>query len=227
MSALLRIVTTARGAEQVIDTHGYKYYFNRQSTSTKYWLCSQAGCKVRLMTHLATNTLVGDSLPDHDHGNNLNKRQAIEAQQDTVKRFASLPTTTAKMALSDITNSLSSSSNPDALFGMSSSDAIKAALWREKNKQSHRPALPKTFRDLMKAEMLPEYTKTADGGEFLILRSWLNSEEKECLMVFLSDTGADILRRADTWLLDGTFRACPSPFYQASESKKNLDFINF
>jgi hypothetical protein len=65
--------------------------------------------------------------------------------------------------------------------------------------------------------MLPQYTRAADGGKFLMLRSWLNSEEKECFMVFLLDTGADILRRADAWLLDGTFRTCPSPFYQASE----------
>jgi len=32
----------------------------------------------------------------------------------------------------------------------------------------------------------------------------------------MSDSAADILRRADTWLMDGTYKVRPKPYYQVN-----------
>jgi hypothetical protein len=46
------------------------------------------------------------------------------------------------------------------------------------------------------------------------MNSWTNNTENESLMVFISNTGADILKTAPVWLMDGTYRISPVPFYQ-------------
>jgi hypothetical protein len=48
---------------------------------------------------------------------------------------------------------------------------------------------------------------SADGKECLITNSWINENELESLMVFMSNDGADILRQAPIWMIDGTFKA--------------------
>lgn len=77
-----------------------------------------------------------------------------------------------------------------------------------------RPELPRTFADIMKMDLPAKYTTTADGREFLVMNSWTNNTENESLMVFISNTGADILKTAPVWLMDGTYRISPVPFYQ-------------
>ena len=203
---MVRIVLTARGAEQAIDGDGYIYYFNRKTESVKYWLCSQAGCNVRIITTISTSQLVSDTLPMHEHGTNLNKRKAKEAVASTIKKFATLSSTTAKQALCEITNTLLASENLDSLYAMTSAGSIKSALWREKKKISDMLKLPKTYQELMNMELPTKYTKTADGGDFLLLNCWV---DKASIMLFLSDTGVDIQRRAKTWLMDGTFKTVP------------------
>ena len=57
-------------------------------------------------------------------------------------------------------------------------------------------------------------TNTADGSEFMILNSWMNDIEQEAMMVFMSDVGADMMRQAPIWMMDGTFFSAPTPYYQ-------------
>ena len=89
---------------------------------------------------------------------------------------------------------------------MISAASIKSTLWREKKKISDMLKLPKTYQELMNMELPTKYTKTADGGDFLLLNCWV---DKASIMLFLSDTGVDIQRRAKTWLMDGTFKTVP------------------
>ena len=193
---MIKIVISARGKEQVVDQNGYKYYFNNKAANTKYFICSQAGCNVRLTTTTA-GELVGDSLPDHHHGTNLLKRMAKEIQTDVVMRFATLPSTTTKQATGKMSKQMLASGQPDALFSMGSDEAVKAALWREKKKLTSQPKLPKTYKEIMEMEIPDKYKNTADDSEFLAHHNWLNQDKKEAVLLFISDFGADILRRAE------------------------------
>lgn len=57
----------------------------------------------------------------------------------------------------------------------------------------------------MKTAIPPKLANTTDGNEFLILNSWTDDLELEEVMIFLSDVGANVMRRASIWMLDGTF----------------------
>jgi hypothetical protein len=132
--SIVTILRTPRGSEQAVDKNGIYYYFGHKTTTAKYWVCAQKGCSVRMITRISTSELVGDTWPVHDHGTNLLKRKAKEAESLMIKKYAEIPSTTAKMVLSDVTNQLLASSQPSALYGMSSGGAIKIAFWREKKK---------------------------------------------------------------------------------------------
>ncbi len=66
----------------------------------------------------------------------------------------------------------------------------------------------------MKTEIPENLSKTADGEEFLIMNSWTNICELESILVFMSNSGADIMKKATTWMMDSSFKICPVPFYQ-------------
>ena len=214
--SIVNILTTARGKERAVDGNSYQYYFNRQTEKVKYWICSQRDCSVRLATLVTTNTLVGETWPTHDYTCNILKRKTQELENAVIKKYAEIPGTTTKQVLCDISNKLLASDNSDAIFAMRSGTAIKSRLQHEKKKNADMPKIPKTFEELMKVHIPEKLSKCADGSEFMVHHSWLNDSEMVSLMVFMSDVGADILRRAHIWMVDGTFKIAPTPFYQAS-----------
>ena len=66
----------------------------------------------------------------------------------------------------------------------------------------------------MNTDVPDKYTKAADGGEFLRYKDYVDSEESQPLVIFMSQWGADILKNHSTWLFDGTFKSAPNPFTQ-------------
>ena len=66
----------------------------------------------------------------------------------------------------------------------------------------------------MKTVIPDEFKKTADNGEFLYFLDWVDIAKTECIAIFLSDWGADILKRSRMWFCDGTFSVTPDPFKQ-------------
>ena len=88
-------------------------------------------------------------------------------------------------------------------------------LWRHKQQINPRPKLPKTYAEYMATENIPDkYTKTADNGSFIIFKDWIDDAKTQCMVMFVSDWGANILKTHSTWLFDGTFSSCPEPFSQ-------------
>jgi hypothetical protein len=212
--SIVTILWTDRGAERAVDGNGYQYYFNRKTEHVKYWLCAQKGCNARMSTRISSSNLVGPNWPTHEHGTNILKRKAKEIQQEAIKKFASIPGTSTKMMMGDITKKVLNSANPNAIYGMSSGSSLKMALWKTKQKENPTPPLPKSYSYLMKTEIPENLSKTADVEEFLIMNSWTNICELESILVFMSNSGADIMKKATTWMMDGTFKICPVPFYQ-------------
>ena len=212
--SIVTVLRTPRGAERAQDNNGYNYHFNRKTEKVKYWRCTQNGCSVRLASRISSSQLVGENLPEHDHTTNLMKRKAKEVEVEVIKRFASVSGSKTKSMLCEISNKLLSSSQPNTLSAMRTCSALKSALLQEKNKINPLPTLPKTFSDIMSTDIPTKLSLSADGKEFLITNAWINVNELESMMVFMSDDGADILRRAPTWMVDGTFKVAPDPFYQ-------------
>jgi hypothetical protein len=74
----------------------------------------------------------------------------------------------------------------------------------------------------MKTDIPDNLRKTVYGEEFLIMNSWINITELEFILVFMSNTAEDIIKRATTWMMDGTFRICPVSFTRCANNYTNL-----
>lgn len=214
--SIVNIFKSKRGALQASDGNGHHYYFNRKASENTYWLCKQPACTTRMISNTATTELVGDNWPTHDHGINLTKRKAQEEQAAAIAKYSTISGTSTKAMLGEISQNILSSSTPNAIFGMSSGSALKMSLWRNKQKINPIPELPKSHADVMKTVIPSKLSLTADQREFLILKEWTTKSELETILVFMSDSAADVMRRAPTWMMDGTFKVRPVPYYQVT-----------
>ena len=71
-----------------------------------------------------------------------------------------------------------------------------------------------------------EYTLTSNNMEFLRFHDWSNKDKEDGLMIFISDFGAEVLKKNKIWLMDGTFMSAPEPFKQVSISFFYIKIIN-
>ncbi len=168
-----------------------------------------------MVSRNSTSILVGEKLPLHNHTTNLLKKKVKEEEMRVIQKHATLPRTSNKVTVNEIAQNILSSCLSDALYFMSTTNALKLALYREK-KLNPLPHLPKKYQDVMKAVIPASLSNTVDGLEFLILNSWINDLELEAIMVFMSKAGADVKRRASVRMTDGTFYTVPNPYYQVS-----------
>jgi phage major head subunit gpT-like protein len=63
----------------------------------------------------------------------LNRKAKLE-EMNVIKKHATLPGTSNKVMVNDIAQNILSSSHPNALYSMSTTNALKLALYREKKK---------------------------------------------------------------------------------------------
>ena len=200
-----------RGKEVVVDSNQFKYCF-KESKKSKTWRCSDRSCSAKLYTDKLTGSLKNTELPEHNHGNGLLKSIAQEEQKKVISKYASMPGISPKSVLQEISTNVLSSSTPGCLASVTSAGGIKMALWRERNKVDPRPAIPKSHEDFMETNIPDKFSNTADGETFLLARQWFDNTRSVC--VFLSNFGAEILRKHHIWCLDGTFKTTPIPYAQ-------------
>ena len=215
MAGQLRFVKTQRGRPGVEDENRFVYTLNGKSDKTTRYRCSKRSCSATLVARNSTGNLVGDSLPEHNHTNKLMKTIAKATEKKLVDQFASLPGAQPSTVLQEISANMLASECPGQIGSASSAGAIRMQLWRQRQVFNPRPKIPKNHAEYMATENVPDqYLKTADKGEFVIFKDWVDNEQTECMVMFMSDWGAQILKTHSTWLFDGTFNSCPAPFAQ-------------
>ena len=77
---MFRVERSNKGKPSIIDRNQFKYVANGESMSTARWRCSKRECKATLQTTKSYSSLIGESLPDHNHINNLLKRAAKDTE---------------------------------------------------------------------------------------------------------------------------------------------------
>ncbi len=170
--SIVHIFTTSAGGKQPGDEHGFTYYLSRNHEKVTYWRCSKKkDCLARMVSRNSMSMLVGEQLPQHNHTTNLLKKKAKKEEMRVIQKHATLPGTSNKVMVNEIAHNILSSSLLNALYSMSTTNALKLALYREKMKLNPLPPLPKTYQDVMKAVIPASLSNTADGSEFLILNS--------------------------------------------------------
>ena len=140
--SLIRLTKSTRGKDAIIDNNYHKYTFNSTGKNVNYWTCANRSCKARISTRKSTGNLVGQSIPLHDHGNQLLIKKAKEHGVAVLDNLANVPAATTKAVLQQISTNILASSSPGLLSSTSSAGAVKMALWRKKQKINPRPKIP-------------------------------------------------------------------------------------
>ena len=76
--SLIRLTKSSHGKDAIIDNNYHKYTFNSTGENVNYWTCANRSCKARISTRKSTGNLVGQSIPLHDHSNQLLIKKAKE-----------------------------------------------------------------------------------------------------------------------------------------------------
>ena len=125
--------------------------------------------------HHNTELLVGEDLPVHNHGNGLIRKTVKETENAVIKRYENVHGASPAAVLQDISQNMLNSNFPDQLSSASSSSAIKMRLWRQRKTINPTPKIPRTHQEYMAIDAPERFTKTSDGGEFLVFKVFLNN----------------------------------------------------
>ena len=140
-------------------------------------------------------------------------------EKKVIKQHAVIDGATTQNVLKEISINIRGSTSPGLQSSMSSAGAIKMALWREKQRINPSPPIPKGHKAFMEKPIWDKYSLTADGSPFLLKQCLVDEGESESMAVFLTSWSAEVLKRHDTWLVDGTFSTCPEPWSQVKHNK--------
>jgi hypothetical protein len=208
-----------KGGNHLIDAQGFLYRLKRavDTKDKKYWECTQkkkAVCTATAVTRISTDSII--SVGPHSHSINKIQKHVRQIEAMKVNAAATTSTTVPRTVVSEITAAVASSA-PGATAYIRSKSALSRAIQRRRVKEMGYPERPKSYVDL--AIVPDRLMETADHKSFLILNDTVirNNplEDGKRLLVFMSETGRDILAQSTTWYCDGTFKAVSgTPFAQ-------------
>ena len=82
MSGLITASKTTKGKPSLLDKNHNSYVKNGEGSGLQnHWRCANRQCKATLKTRKSTGNLVGDNLPSHSHGNQLQKNKKPRKQR--------------------------------------------------------------------------------------------------------------------------------------------------
>jgi hypothetical protein len=97
-----------------------------------------------------------------DNGTLILKRKSKDMQHEAIKNIASIPGTSTKVMIGDISKICLT--HPTQMpYAISISSTLKKSLWRAMQKESPSPPLPESNPDLIKTEIPDNLSKTTDG----------------------------------------------------------------
>jgi len=119
------LTKSTRGKDAIIDNNYHKYTFNSSGKNVNYWTCAHRSCKARISTWKSTGNLVGQSIPLHDHGNQLQIKKAKEHEvavlDNLANMFQQLP---QRQSCSKLVTNILASSSPGLQSSTSSAGAV-------------------------------------------------------------------------------------------------------
>ena len=218
------IIQSSRGKNQLVDDENYLYYHVSQHKEVHSWKCmqfSKENCKARIATK--GGQILRRSA--HNHPSDISKMEYRMMEKEAKHRAAQNPMLPPRVILGDVCNSLAK--EKQAL--PKSEQALKRMLQRARRDQGKHPPAPRSYHQVM--EMLSEQFKIgADGSKFLqyqgpVCELWRQHKleifgardagllsDDRCMLLFMSNSGKEILKMSKRWHADGTFATAPVPF---------------
>ncbi|CAF3647620.1 unnamed protein product [Rotaria sp. Silwood1] len=200
ISPVISFINSQKGKLMlVLDDDIFK--LNRQSKTTKYWICIINGCLSKVRTTL-DNQLI-EFIDKHNHPSEKEKIE-IRRFREKVKERAVNETTPipqiyeeecAKMMLSFA-----------AITILPSEREMNSSL--NKARRAITPSIPTT-----QIFDIPEpFNKTLRNSDFVIVDKMIARQQR--ILLFASNEQLKMLFNAETILMDGTFSSCPTMFDQ-------------
>ena len=107
---------------------------------------------------------------------------------------------------------------------MRSKDTLSRNVRLQRTKMNDRPKNPKSLDELISVPV--KFAKTVDSLPFLRFSGWLDEDQSEYMLLFISDYGKQMLSQSPVWGCDGTFATCPAPFSQCFQLLSVMEYLD-
>ena len=201
----MEFIETERGGRKLLRD-GYLYVFKKNlANDITSWECvlrRQGQCRASIKLDAQENFV--EEVNDHTH-------PPSRTECDLVKTKASLKrraTETLDSSRQILSNQLTNISDGVAIQ-LPSLGNISRTIRRQRQERNAHPNPPS--REAI--PILPlEFQQTDNGEEFLFYDSGVGQENR--MLLFASPIAKEYLRSSSHWFGDGTFKVCPSIFFQ-------------
>ncbi|XP_048488972.1 uncharacterized protein LOC125491334 [Plutella xylostella] len=208
MSDYLKIEKSKRGKKLLI-CDGYQFHLNRSVDTKYYWRCVQyqgKQCSSTLITNcddMNSNDhhSVVKEMSEHSHAPSAAANDSL-VLKNNLKRAATVSNEAPTKLIHNNIESLPSTS----ACCLPNKNALRQVVHR-----ARKTNLPKEPSSLDEIDVPSDY-KSVEGELFLAKDIEYGNNNR--LLLFCTKGNLKILRSSRIWILDGTFRTCPSIFSQ-------------
>ncbi|CAF3739739.1 unnamed protein product [Rotaria socialis] len=179
----------------------YVFKLNKNTTTTKYWICTLNGCSAKVHTDL--NSQFIKIVGDHNHFPEKEQLEVREFREKVKQRAIHETTPIPRIYYEECAKAMRS-------------NATIAALPSEREMSSGinkaRRAITPTIPTAQLFEIPDLYSKTLSKNSFLVVDKMITRRQR--ILLFSSSEQLKMLFGAETILMDGTFSTCPNMFDQ-------------
>ena len=192
-------VKTQRGGQKLLF-NGYAYRTDKTGIDKKTWRCEKSSCKGRAwsMNDEVTETTA------HNHAPDPERLFALKTMSELVDKAG-----TSNEAPRHLIQTSMSTLPLSAASHLPSYNSIRRTIQRKRRREHLPYPNPSHISDI---EIPPELNITHRGQPFLLYDS--GSDDENRFLMFATEGNLRQLGRSKTWYADGTFKVCPSLFYQ-------------
>jgi hypothetical protein len=202
-------VTSQKNTKLLQDEDNHKYRIYRKILGeklTSYRCVMKDSVKCRAVAYLDNNSERIIKLRfEHNHVPDLLIAKARSEEKKLISAAAAMGVTSTVEVMSRVKTNIERSDCPEATACIRKSRTLPKAIRREKSKiLGHNGIKLKTPEDI-KENFPDRFKKTSTGGQFLRFCDYTDDDQKDPMLVFISDHGAWVLSNSTEIYCDGTF----------------------
>ena len=195
----LTFVSSQRGKAKLCH-EGYFYVVSSDKTETINWRCAKRPCKGSARTRKNDEEYI-QIITEHSHPPNCEEVEAHKVK-DEIKSRAKISQEQPRQIFNTATATVS--------FECASQLPKYRSITRtiQRSREGPLPA-PQSLKDIALPQ---ELSVTLRGEQFLAFDS--GSDDPRRFFIFTTEQNLDLLEGYQNWHADGTFKSCPTLFYQ-------------
>ncbi len=209
----VHLIRTEKNKMKLCDDENYIYEKNgnNQSKTKTYWRCEcfYSGCRARVHTPFHESdddkSRIIHRVGSHNHPANSAKVEARIAVSVLKNRIKTSESLSSRDAISTTVQTL----GEEAKFQLQSIPTLSRSVRKWKHSNMRIPAHPTSRCGF---QIPDSFKNLCDGSLFLAYDSGV--EDPQRIIIFASQTGLSDLEISEHWACDGTFKSCPTLWFQ-------------